>query len=790
MGGQSLNGVSGVQQSSSVAPSNSAAAAPLVRRFSSVDLDAPVRGPKPKLFALDLATTPDIEKKLAKLEGRTISRPKLEEYTAVKSGKTSNEVETARFSTALDPAQAEKISRMNINNLMNKVIKKSIDNDPSSVKNQSQMAQVLADNINPVLDGLKRVTTPAANKIKLDLTHQGKLLTTEGIEKLLNSKNPVERSLGEKAMKALSKLCEDSTTLNAAIRKNIPSPALSGHTVDPIQVQSQFIKAARSVISNEYFEHIISRDLQRGVGNLHLSGHVLQLPKPLESYIANVGFNRLMSENNFMGASLSSDVDFKLVLDDENIRTDLTAKLTKELLPKLMKEGKTETQAKEIIGDMVKTEIGDIKKKINEVLKASQTKLESGYNMTLEVATFTVKTISDLKEQASTSEVEQNFLATVLHNHSFMSGNEVVKDKFINIIRDNLQFSEIAVRNFAQNLGDSDKGSIKAIKNLTHIENTVNITADTIANDDGLRAKFIAELRTKIPKDKDLTALVGSRLDSLASDPVALAALIKEKPALMKSGLTHDIKHELLANPLVSAQLGRVDMFSDVDVEEKLALTFKLTGTFTKDINGSMSRDFIGRTGIQADSDWIFSVKYAGCRLNDTFDATPKSVFILNDGRDIGEVSKLFDSAQKIGEAINTFSIQIQNRTYEAASASGKSHAEIDEVYDRLTANEFASMAKNPEMMPKLKTMMNNLVADLGTNLHDVVGDDVKAIKEVQSFFAGKSTSQISALPASELRELGHKLFTALFNVADKTANQLQPQPIAAPAPHTHSATV
>src|SRR6185295_2994838 len=96
----------------------------------------------------------------------------------------------------------------------------------------------------------------------------------------------------------------------------------------------------------------------------------------------------------------------------------------------------------EKIDILVEQEIDRIKEKIKDVLGDSKEKIESKFNITVEVAGFTVKTISALKEQAKTDEVEQNFLATVLHNHSFMSGNEEVKNKFVGIIQQNLKFEE------------------------------------------------------------------------------------------------------------------------------------------------------------------------------------------------------------------------------------------------------------------------------------------------------------------------------------------------------------
>jgi hypothetical protein len=775
MGGGYVRRSSDVNVSSSVNALDLGVSAPPVRRNSMqhVNVSEVNSVQKPSLYALDLATTPDMEKKLAKLEGRKVNREKLQQY--------SPEV-IINNNIAPSAAVQVNMTAVEVNKFMNGVIKKSSDNDPTVIDHQNQMAIVMGKSIDPVLKALARVNTQAAKELCKDLNFKGPL-NTQRIEELLNSKDPFERRAGEKALKAISKLCMDAPTLNAAIRKSNTN-VLSSHKLPTLEVQTQFIKSARSLVTNEYFENVIAKDLQEGVSKLPLH---TKLPKPIDNYIANVGFNRLMSDNNLQGASLSSDVDFKLVLDDESLKEDLTKKLTKQHFQRLKLEGKNDIQANAEIQKMVNEDVAAVKDEIKNVLLTSKGKIEKKFEITVEVASFTVKTIGDIREQSSTSEVEQNFLATVLHSHSFMSGNENVKNKFIGIIQENLQFREVASRNFNQNLGDSDKGSIKAIKNLAQLETVVNKSVAVIINDPLLKGAFIDELNAKKGKDKDLAALIK---DKDLSDSLVLSRLIQENPGIMKAGLTHHIKEAILLNEDISTSLGKVDMFKSSSTEDKLGLAFKLTGSFTKNIDGEINRSFIGRPDVTPDDNWIYSVKYAGCRLNDTFDATPKSVFVLNDKRDFKTASELYDNSQKVAEALNTFAIQLQNRTYEMGRASGKTHAQLDEAYDRLTGDEFAKMAKDPDAMPKLQLMMDSLVDNLGTNLSGVIGEDVNKVKEIKEFFAGKTEEEIARIPDGELKQKGHELFTAMFNIAEKTANQLQPQPITEEVPQLRSQTI
>lgn len=141
------------------------------------------------------------------------------------------------------------------------------------------------------------------------------------------------------------------------------------------------------------------KDANKNIIPNSLDGVSVKVPKDMTAYMSNVGFNRLMSGNNDRGASLSSDVDFKLVFDDISFKTEI-----KRLNPKL-----TEPQLQQVADKAQEQMIKTLKAAKNDVF-------EGKMNLTLEVADFTVKTLSKLEAEAGTDKTEQNFLATVMYN--------------------------------------------------------------------------------------------------------------------------------------------------------------------------------------------------------------------------------------------------------------------------------------------------------------------------------------------------------------------------------------
>jgi len=740
----SLNGVTSPKTAEQTAPSVSA---PLVTRHSVSQLPSfpETRGKKlsDEFRGLDLAET---QSHVSSLKGKEVSSHRLELFSPISSNMTVK---------PLDDVQSKII-----NKTLNRVSKTEVSTILSK-KDERFVAVELAKSIDPLIVGLRALKAdPEATKVLGELTHKGSLLKADDIHDLLASKSPEDNRAGLKALKALSKLCENPDLLFKTIRTATFDGA--SHQVSPIQVQTQFIKASRSLIADTYFDTTLSKDLQAGIKGLNLTTTKGKVDIDITKYIANVGFNRLMSENNLLGASLSSDVDFKLVLDDVQLKADL------------VKKGMSPEEADVAIDKVKQSMIG--------VLKTTQTKFEEDFHLTLEVQDFTVKKISTLQTEAGKDQVEQNFLATVLHNHSFMSGDEGVKDKFIGIIQDSLKFKEIASRNFEQNLGDSDKGSIRAIKNLSAMDGVLKLSSQLITSTPKLKEQFIASLEAKLPADSPIR-----KMDYKNSE--ILKQIMYENPSLVKSCLTHEIKTELLKVPELTHALGEVDMFKKVNQEDKLGLVLKVTGTFTKQVDGVVNRNFIGSPNLNPADNCIFSVKFAGCRLNDALDMIPKPVFCLTDGRDVSESSKTYDSVKKVASAINAFSIQMQNRTYESAIQSGLEHGDIDTLYDRVTTQEFSNMLKNPESLPKIKAMVDNLATSLGNGIQGSA-QDIQQIKKFQTFLNENTATTLSKMPDDQLRTKSFELFNAIFNITDKASQLLHPQEIQLPETQTSSMLV
>lgn len=92
----------------------------------------------------------------------------------------------------------------------------------------------------------------------------------------------------------------------------------------------------------------------------------------------------------------------------------------------------------------------------------------------------------------------------------------------------------------------------------------------------------------------------------------------------------------------VKTALTEFTMFEGSSASDKLGLAVGLAKTFTKD----GSTNFIGKNPPpNKDDNWMFSVKFSGCRLNDMFDMVPKDVYqksySSSDERDAGRKSMM-----------------------------------------------------------------------------------------------------------------------------------------------------
>ena len=137
-----------------------------------------------------------------------------------------------------------------------------------------------------------------------------------------------------------------------------------------------------------------------------------------------------------LGASLSSDVDFKVVLDDEALAAAA---------------GWTEQNRRQNMEKIIAA-----LKKVFEVKDENSMTVQkifsSRFFLTLEVEKFTVKSISAVRADSLNNDIERNFLSTVLYNSSFISGEEgVYKNKFKGLIENSVRLKNDSVGLLARN---------------------------------------------------------------------------------------------------------------------------------------------------------------------------------------------------------------------------------------------------------------------------------------------------------------------------------------------------
>ena len=92
---------------------------------------------------------------------------------------------------------------------------------------------------------------------------------------------------------------------------------------------------------------------------------------------------------------------------------------------------------------------------------------------------FTVKTMSQLRDEVRRLNSEKNFLSTILYSNRFMSGSAPLYRSFMDLIASAMSEDEqgVPARNWQQFLGDTDKGSILMVHRLKIVEDVVGAAA-------------------------------------------------------------------------------------------------------------------------------------------------------------------------------------------------------------------------------------------------------------------------------------------------------------------------
>ena len=581
-------------------------------------------------------------------------------------------------------------------------------------------------------------------------TKEGDWITEAKIGALLASDKLGERDAGVEVMAALLDVSRSPKVIAACFEAAgiLPPNSLQANEVlNQDQLQTSFIKWSRASLTNVYFKSALMADLQTAVPTV-----------PIGQYIANIGFNRLMSGENLLGASLSSDVDFKLVIDDVALARELPTYRTNET-------------------------VESVNEKIRQVLRKTKKEFDAKFRLTLEVESFTVKTLSDVAKQMANSEQERNFSATVINNQTLMSGNPAVQKSYKDVISARVG-NEIASRSWTQNLGESDKGSLEVIRSLPSFEDALRDIGKAVAADtqnlkvEAFRLMFGFEKFGDIIKEN---VRLGRTFSDVVADPNILKDLLKNDA----------FKRKLLAKREVINALNLVNMFGTNDNEKKIDLIAKLTANFTVDNNSVLgpdrqinNRKFIGRADVTENDEWVYSVKFSANRLYDTFDQTLVDDYVRAWGRNISEdqqtrLVQQYSGGRLIAEALNKFAVQVQDRIYDYQSeVRGATHEQIDDVYDRITASEFANILMRPHQKEAFLTSLKTLVTDLRTREPGVLPNMQRNLGNTLDT-AESLVEQLSATSSfDELKKLGFQLFNTLLQMASITANTIKPKPI------------
>ncbi|MFN4149692.1 MAG: hypothetical protein ACK4IX_02015, partial [Candidatus Sericytochromatia bacterium] len=800
---------------------------------------------------------------------------------------------------------------------------------PLSARNQKEMGKDLStNNISSMINSfskidvstlsdkekaahteIKNALTIASERSNEKLLESGQIKTKpsaddgiflgEGDIKSLLSGNESDKQIGLNALKAICDLSGNPNLCKLSIKGSgmLPSSQAS-ETIDITQTQTSMIKWSRDLVAKTYFQSAAPAELSADVNKLlgtnfkvtkekdffnakkgevqvDISPDKVKNMPNINDFIANVGFNRLMSGNNMLGASLSSDVDFKLVFDDTAFKKEL-------------QNANKDEQGNITITDQEATQIA---KKVQETMvetltKAKEELFEPQFKLTLEVAKFTVKSMSTLIEEAGSVEPEKNFLATVLHNSSLMGGSSEVRDKFINLIDQNLgtvpdnwkevltsdnppknkttldnlnakianiiekdsdsisaiksKFSEetkafalangfdlskqkdvsrllkegttnlpgnsllkdilknnpsiatgldsriasfnktgLANRNWQQNLGDSDKGSITAIKHLPEIEKIITSTVDNIMKTpkmvDTAKKTIKSMLEKEVGKEEQpITDFIKSKNIDITK-PMDLKKLLTQSPIVLKEVIhTDSIDKDLLKLESVKSSINGFKMFDGKEMGNKLDMALGLAKTFTKD----GERNFIdGKPSLVAKEDWMYSVKFAGCRLNDMFDMVPKETYQLSFPVAERETQGAkYDESKTVAGALNAFAVQIQNRTYEHYSAQGLGHGDMDTKYDRLKSDEFTEMIVNPDMKSKFNSMLTSMKSELDalpdSTFKTSINADIAKVGQIIDML--KPENNPESVSKETWKKTGFELFSALTSMADKGALNIE----------------
>jgi hypothetical protein len=447
--------------------------------------------------------------------------------------------------------------------------------------------------------------------------------------------------------------------------------------------------------------------------------------------------------------------------------------------------------------------------------------------LTLEVEDFTTKDLAEVAEVLKKFQAEQNFYASMLKNNCLICGNKYLYAEFIGKVEAFANKSSnnfiLAKKTFAQYLGDSDKGSILAIKHLDLFKKVVEECAkplkalvDTVAgtpalytfcnetnferkaffalpdskgNDqkgDWLTSQLVFYKLTK-PQDGDETVL-----DALVADPkviVAVNAVAHLFPSISGTKPKNIILR--IAKLLKGITDDEILTFEESNRIHYRPHDPKISQNFWYQIGSPMAaKEVVKKKGVKVKKNgstiWVITIKFVCCRLSDFFSSVPLSEY--QKWNTSATAQTTYDDAKLIANAINVFALKLQTAIYlvcthrSAQSAIAASHQTIDNLYSRVTKNEFYELlVQKTRERGGIREAVETLVVSLAGILSAaiLVDEGQKIIGTLDALAAPvpkkpvKGESQVDHKSMSVIESDGMDFFLAMFDLAYATAQTL-----------------
>lgn len=500
-----------------------------------------------------------------------------------------------------------------------------------------------------------------------------------------------------------------------------------------------------------------------------------------------------MSPNNKTGVSYSSDIDYKLVIDSSKLR---------------------QTDGSGLSPQNVKA----IVKALNKAQELVKPAFDKDAKMLLEVEDFTTRDLEELKTLVGSDDREKNFLASIYNNNIFIAGNMQVYDSFKNLLSINASELEIAKRTWVQYLGPSDKGSIQWITKIKDLFEFFGIVAKKISHNSNFRNNHhllnhiikVLELDKNSGVGKDLEDLFfpkeevkddEDRMEKWLQSPKIAKATLKYKDVLSFLCNQNDIRYNL----------DNLDMFpssTETAWEDQLTIAVKVYAELVDDkvYDPDSAEVCLQQIGSEMannpEKSWRFSLKYAGCRLNDFYDSVT-----LQDYKKWCEPtmeSKMIEHnyglGQRVALVINEFSLRMQNFIYQLASipdkdfpdSGNKTHEDIDALYARITQSRFREMVIRTKKKNAGNVNLTQALTKLYTSLEDIklgIYQDVVTILNTQLQIVIQEAKKLREViqKTESLKELvatidavpspfdGRIFFQSIFNLVFATSKLLNP---------------